>query len=241
MKILLIAAHPDDEVLGCGGTIAKLSSNNDIYTLILGEGITSRNISEEEKKKKLKELKKQSAEANKLLGVKRVFFENFPDNKFDTIPLLDIIKSIEKVIQKIKPVEIFTHHYGDLNIDHQLTHRAVLTAVRPDGSPIVKKILSFEVLSSTEWNYQNQNNIFTPNIYIDISETLNKKLEAMKVYTSEIRDYPHPRSLEGIKILAQKRGLEAGLKFAEAFMLIREIEMKGEGVKDLYEQRKTIS
>jgi len=224
MKILIIAAHPDDEVLGCGGTIAKLSSNNDIYTLILGEGITSRNISDEEKKKELKELKKQSAEANKLLGVKRVFFENFPDNKFDTIPLLDIIKSIEKVIQKIKPQEIVTHHYGDLNIDHQLTHRAVLAAVRPVGSSIVKKILSFEVLSSTEWNYQNQNNIFTPNTYIDISETLNKKLEAMKVYTSEIRDYPHPRSLEGIKILAQKRGLEAGLKFAEAFMLIRLIE-----------------
>ena len=219
MKILIIAAHPDDEVLGCGGTIAKLSSNNDIYTLILGEGITSRNISDEEKKKELKELKKQSAEANKLLGVKRVFFENFPDNKFDTIPLLNIIKSIEKVIQKIKPEEIFTHHYGDLNIDHQLTHRAVLAAVRPVGSPIVKKILSFEVLSSTEWNYQNQNNIFTPNIYI--SETLNKKLEAMKCYKSEIRNYPHPRSLEGIKILAQKRGLEAGLKFAEAFTLVR--------------------
>ena len=233
--ILCVAAHPDDEILGCGGTMAKLSGDNSVYTLILGEGITSRDILDTEKSGGLEELKKQSEQANKILGVKKVFFEKFQDNKFDTIPLLDIIKSIEKTIQEIKPEVIFTHHYGDLNIDHQLTHRAVLTAVRPVGSPIVKKIRSFEVLSSTEWNYQNQNNVFTPNTYIDISETLNKKLEAMKVYKSEIRDYPHPRSLEGIKILAQKRGLEAGLKFAEAFMLIREIEMKGEGVKDLYE------
>ena len=223
MNILIIVAHPDDEVLGCGGTIAKLSSNSDIYTLILGEGITSRDISDEEKKEELKELKGQSDESNKILDVKRVFFEHFPDNKFDTIPLLDIIKSIEKIIQEIKPEEIFTHHYGDLNIDHQITHKAVLTAVRPVGGYTVKKILLFEVLSSTEWNYQNQTSIFTPNTYIDISETLNKKLEAMKVYKSEIHDYPHPRSLEGIKILAKKRGLEVGLKFAEAFCLIRKI------------------
>lgn len=223
MNILIIVAHPDDEVLGCGGTIAKLSENNSIYTLILGEGLTSREILDEEKKGELKELKKQSAEANKILGVKKVFFKNFPDNKFDTIPLLDIIKSIERIIQKIKPDEIFTHHYGDLNIDHQITHKAVLTATRPIGDYTVKKILLFEVLSSTEWNYQNQNNIFTPNTYIDISEAIDKKLEAMKCYKSEIRAYPHPRSLEAIEILAKKRGLEVGLKSAEAFCLIREI------------------
>ena len=224
MKILVIAAHPDDEVLGCGGTIARLSQDCDIYTLILGEGITSRDISDEEKKEELNELKKQLNEANKILGAKKVFFEDFPDNRFDTVPLLDIIKSIEKVIQKIKPDGIFTHHCRDLNIDHQITHKAVLTAVRPIGDYSVKKILSFEVLSSTEWNYQNQNNVFIPNTYIDISETLNKKLEAMEWYKTEIRDYPHPRSLEGIKILAKKRGLEVGLKYAEAFNLIRSVE-----------------
>ena len=224
MKILVIAAHPDDEVLGCGGTIARLSQDCDIYTLILGEGITSRDISDEEKKEESNELKKQLNEANKILGAKKVFFEDFPDNRFDTVPLLDIIKSIEKVIQKIKPDEVFTHHYRDLNIDHQITHKAVLTAVRPIGDYTVKKILSFEVLSSTEWNYQNQNNVFTPNTYIDISETLNKKLEAMEWYKTEIRDYPHPRSLDGIKILAKKRGLEVGLKYAEAFNLIRSVE-----------------
>ena len=223
-RILCVAAHPDDEVLGCGGTMAKLSKDNEVYTLILGEGITSRTISDEEKIKQLKELKNQSEQANEILGVKQVFFEKFSDNRFDTVPLLEIIKNIERYIQRIEPVVIYTHHHGDLNIDHQITHKAVLTAVRPVGSPIVKKILSFEVLSSTEWSCQNQTNIFIPNTYIDVSETLNKKLEAMKTYKSEIRDYPHPRSLEAIEILAKKRGLEVSLKYAEAFNLIRSIE-----------------
>ena len=224
MNILIIAAHPDDEVLGCGGTIAKLSSNSDVYTLILGEGITSRDIPDELKKEEVERLRRDAESANEILGVKNVFFENFPDNKFDAISLLDIIKRIETYIQKIKPEVIYTHHYGDLNIDHQIVHRAVLTVIRPVGNNSVKKILAFEVLSSTEWNYQNQTNIFTPNTYIDISETMNKKLEAMKCYKSEICDYPHPRSLEGIEILARKRGLEVGLVFAEAFCLVREIE-----------------
>ena len=223
-KVLVVAAHPDDEVLGCGGAIAKLAEGYDIYTLILGEGITSREISDEEKKEELKELKKQSDEANKILGVKKVFFEKFPDNKFDTVPLLDIIKRIEGYISKIKPGIIYTHHYGDLNVDHRITFNAVLTACRPQKNSIVKRIYTFEVLSSTEWNNQTRGNIFIPNTYIGISRTIDKKLEAMKCYESEIRNYPHPRSLEGIKILAQKRGLEVGLKFAEAFCLIREIE-----------------
>ena len=131
-------------------------------------------------------------------------------------------KVIEKYIQKIKPDVIYTHHYGDLNIDHQITHKAVLTATRPIETNTVKKILTFEVLSSTEWN--NQYDIFFPNVYIDISEKINQKFEAMNCYKSEIREYPHPRSLEGIKILAQKRGLEVGLKYAEGFCLIREIK-----------------
>jgi len=224
LTILVIAAHPDDEVLGCGGTIAKLSEDNNIYVLILGEGITSREISDNEKSEQLRELKEQAEEANKILGVKKVFFENFPDNKFDVVPLLHITKSVEKIIQKINPDEVFTHHHGDLNIDHQITHKAVLTSVRPIGNYSVKKIISFEILSSTEWNAQNQSNVFIPNIYVDISETLDKKIKAMQSYKSEIRKYPHPRSLKGIKILAQKRGLEVGLRFAEAFCLIREIE-----------------
>jgi LmbE family N-acetylglucosaminyl deacetylase len=224
MKILVVASHPDDEVLGCGGTVAKLSKHDAVYTLLLGRGIASRDILESEKIKRLKKIKNESKRANKILGAKKIFFEDFPDNRFDTVPLLSIIKSIEKVMQETKPDVIFTHHHGDLNIDHQITNKAVLTAARPVGDYSVKKILAFEVLSSTEWHAKNRREIFSPNTYVDISKTIGKKLSAMRCYKSEIRPYPHPRSLEGIKILAKKRGLEVGLRYAEAFYLARLIE-----------------
>jgi LmbE family N-acetylglucosaminyl deacetylase len=150
--ILVIAAHPDDEVLGCGGTIAKLSKKNEIFVLILGEGITSRNIIDNKKIEELSKLKREMFGANKILGTKEVFIDDLPDNKFDTVPLLDIIKIIESHIQKINPDVVYTHHREDLNIDHRITFDAVLTACRPiEGNP-VKKLLSFEVPSSTEWN-----------------------------------------------------------------------------------------
>ena len=223
-RILVVAAHPDDEVLGCGGTITKLSKIHDIYTLILGEGITSRDHQQSKKNNTIQQLKKDAEKANKILGIRKVFFKNLPDNKFDTVPLLNIIKEIEYFITKIKPEIVYTHHHDDLNIDHQLTHRAVLTATRPLSECSVKRIFSFEVLSSTEWNKFNESTIFIPNMYVDISSTIENKLAAMQCYKTELRNYPHPRSLEGIKILAQRRGLEIGLEFAEAFHLIRMIE-----------------
>jgi LmbE family N-acetylglucosaminyl deacetylase len=224
MKVLVVVAHPDDEVLGCGGTIANFAQENDIYTLFLGEGVTSRDIPEEQKKQVVSQLKREAEDANKRLNVKKVFFENFPDNRFDTTPLLDIVKVIEGYVQKIGPEVVYTHHAGDLNIDHQIVYRAVITAARPVGDYAVKKIMSFEVLSSSEWGRLNSYSSFVPNVYVDIYETISVKLEAMRCYKSEIRKYPHPRSLEGIKILAQKRGLEVGLRFAEAFSLVRSVE-----------------
>jgi LmbE family N-acetylglucosaminyl deacetylase len=224
MKILIVVAHPDDEVIGCGGTIAKLTPNNTVTTLILGEGITSRSIPRHEKDSALSVLRKQCKNANSLLGVKNVTFNHFPDNKFDSIPLLNIIKSVEVLIKKIQPDEIFTHHYGDLNIDHRITYHAVLTATRPLKDNPIKKIFTFEVLSSTEWNIASAATMFTPNTWVNISDTLQKKLDAMQEYSGEIRPYPHPRSIEGIKILASKRGLEVGVPYAEAFHLIRSIE-----------------
>jgi LmbE family N-acetylglucosaminyl deacetylase len=224
VKILVVAAHPDDEVLGCGGTIAKLAQRNDVYTLFVGGGVTSRDMPEKQKRHAVTQLKKEAEDANKKVNVKKVFFENFLDNEFDAVPLLDIVKVIERHIRKIAPEVVYTHHSGDLNIDHQIVNRAVITAARPVGNCTVKRILLFEVLSSTEWGRLNAHSSFTPDVYVDISETMNAKLEAMQCYKSEIRQYPHPRSLEGIKILAQKRGLEVSLKFAEAFCLVRSIE-----------------
>ena len=223
MKTLIIAAHPDDEVLGCGGTIAKSSPNNDTYTLILGEGATSRDITERQKKEDVNRLRKEAEHANKIIGVKKVFFESFPDNKFDTISLLSMVKTVERYVQKIKPEVIYTHHRGDLNIDHRITFDAVLTACRPVENNPVKKILSFEVPSSTEWNIQMASTSFNPNVFEDITKTIDRKVEAMSVYQTEVRLPPHPRSIEKIKAFAEARGGAAGMYYAEAFMLIREL------------------
>jgi len=224
-KILVVAAHPDDEVLGCGGVMAKYASSCDIYIAILGEGISSRY---EKKGKSIEKdiikLQEKSKKVGKLLGAKQSFFFGFPDNKFDTIAFLDIVKKIEELIAKIKPEIIYTHHAGDLNIDHRITFQAVLTAARPIFPNPVKKIYSFEVLSSTEWSQQKIEKVFVPNVYEDIYPVFNKKIKALKIYKSEMREFPHPRSLVGAKVIAQKRGMEAGLKCAEAFDLIRWIK-----------------
>ncbi|AEA34593.1 PIG-L deacetylase family protein [Hippea maritima] len=222
--ILIIAAHPDDEILGCGGSIARLVKEGyEAYTLILGEGVTSRDKSRDRKKREdeIKRLKEQIHKANEILGVKEVFTFDFPDNRFDSVNLLDIIKAIEEIKNKIKPEIIFTHSKSDLNIDHQITHKAVITATRPMQNESVREIYAFEVLSSTEWNYPLS---FSPNVYFDIENTLDLKLRAMTEYNFELRDYPHPRSLEGIKIKAKQRGMEVGVVYAEAFELVRGIK-----------------
>ncbi|PIS09207.1 GlcNAc-PI de-N-acetylase [Candidatus Beckwithbacteria bacterium CG10_big_fil_rev_8_21_14_0_10_34_10] len=222
-RILIVVAHPDDEILGCGGTIARLVKEGyEAHTLILGEGITARDVKRNvnKSKKEIGELKKQTQKANKIIGVKEVFFYDFPDNRFDTVALLDIVKVIKKIKKKIKPEIIFTHYEKDLNIDHKITYKAVITANRPIKGEIVKKIYSFEVLSSTEWNYPLS---FSPDVFFDISETMDLKLKAMAKYKSELREYFHPRSLKGIKITAELWGLKTGCKLVEAFKLVREI------------------
>lgn len=223
-KILVVAAHPDDEVLGSGATVSKLVKEGiEAYTLILGEGITSRDEKRDIKKRfgEIKELKEQIQKANEIIGIKKVFIEKFPDNRFDTVSFLDIVKTIEKVKNKIKPDVIFTHYENDLNIDHQITYKAVLIATRPVVDETVKEIYSFEILSSTEWNYPLT---FSPNVYFDISETIKIKQKAMSEYKSELRDYPHPRSLEGIKNNAKLWGVKVGLDYAEAFKCVRIIK-----------------
>lgn len=220
-KILVIAAHPDDEILGCAGTVARLVKEGcESYTLILGEGITSRDIKRDKAKREqeIRELKEQIHKANRIIGVKKVFIYDFPDNRFDTVPLLDIVKVIENIKDKVKPDIIFTHYEKDLNIDHKITYQAVITATRPLPDETVKEIYSFEVLSSTEWNYPLS---FSPDVFFDISETMDLKLKAMSEYKTELKDFPHTRSLEGIKQNAQLWGMKTGLKYAEAFKLVR--------------------
>lgn len=226
MNILVIAAHPDDEVLGCGGTIARLSNEgHTVDILILGEGVTSRHANPADADQaELDTLHAQAVEIGKGLGAKEVSLAKLPDNQFDTIAILDIVKIIEQHIERIQPEVVYTQHGGDLNIDHVCTFRAVLTATRPmEGSPI-KKVLAYRVASSTEWAFDQFEPQFRPTVFSDISTTLDKKIAAMESYEGEARAFPHPRSAQALQAEAQYFGSIAGLKAAEAFHVVREIQ-----------------
>jgi LmbE family N-acetylglucosaminyl deacetylase len=225
MNILIVAAHPDDELLGCGGTIARLSrEGHNVSVTILGEGITSRFSNRNQADPKLvRALQDCSRKVGQMLGVKDLTFYQLPDNRFDTVPLLDIIKPIENLIANLKPQVVYTHLAGDLNIDHAIVNRAVLTATRPPAAPTVKTIYAFEVASSSEWTFQSLNPVFRPNTFVDISTTLETKIEAMKIYETETRSFPHPRSTKALISSAQRWGSVAGIKAAEPFELIREV------------------
>jgi LmbE family N-acetylglucosaminyl deacetylase len=220
-RVLIVAAHPDDEVLGCGGTIAKHANNGDrVYVAALADGVSSRKGYKLSKKQIRK---KEFIKAAKMMGVSKTFYFGYKDQRLDTISLLKITQRIEKIINKIKPDIIYTHHKNDLNMDHRIAFDAVLTACRPKIGQSVREILSFEIPSSTEWNYPH---MFTPNVFIEISATINKKIMALESYQSEVDGckYPCPTSPKAVRILAQKRGCEAGMEFTEAFELVRSLK-----------------
>lgn len=228
-NIMIVVAHPDDELLGIGGTIQKLKfeHNCKIHVLILGEGITSRDNERNIKKRNedLKTHQENILSAKKILGYDKLSTYNFPDNRFDTISILDIIKVIEKEKLKSNPDIIFTHHGGDLNIDHQITFQSVITSCRPQSTENVKLILCFETPSGTEWQSSNHPLSFNPNFFIELDENqIKKKTEAMECYKFEKRKFPHPRSPKALKILASYRGISIGRKYAEAFFIVRSIK-----------------
>lgn len=220
-KVLIIAAHPDDETYGLGGTIMKLiQEGNEITVFIMTDGVTARHD--------VKSLQKQAAEnACKKLGVDNLLFGDLPDQRLDELALLEVIKPISKTITEINPSVVFTHHGGDANQDHRTIFNATIVATRPYGNNPVKELFTYEVASSTEWAPPLSHWSFQPNCYVDVSEYLDKKVEAAKEYSntfqSEVPPYPHPRSLEAIKIYAKKRGIEVGFKCAEAFQIIRKL------------------
>ena len=235
MKILVIAAHPDDEILGMGGTIKKYTKNgNDVKIIIMATGITSRRSTNFKSSTKynidekidngmdlqVKKIRNHGKKAAKLVGVDDIEFFDFPDNEMDLVSNLEITKKIEDVIKKFNPDKVYTHSLHDVNVDHRILYNATLTATRPIVGCKVKEVITFEIPSSTEWYFPAS---FSPNIFVNIEKELSYKIKALKAYTTEIHDFPHPRSAKALEISAGRWGSVSGFKAAEAFSLVRSL------------------
>ncbi|MDD5306757.1 MAG: PIG-L family deacetylase [Deltaproteobacteria bacterium] len=223
MNVLVIAGHPDDEVLGCGATVRRLAGEgHEVHIAIFGEGATSRYADRGSASgSEVELLVSQAQEAGRILGAASVRTLGLPDNRFDSLPILDVIKMVEALVGELTPSQVFTHHPGDLNIDHRILFRATLTACRPLAGHLVQELLCFEIPSSTEWAFQRSGPSFQPTVFYNIRETLPQKLEAMDVYSGEVRPFPHPRSPEALTAYAHRWGSVVGVDAAEAFELVR--------------------
>jgi LmbE family N-acetylglucosaminyl deacetylase len=225
-SVLVVAAHPDDEVLGAGGTIARHADAGDmVQVLIVAEGATSRQEQRdrEEAANELTSLAKAAHAAGRTLGAAAVELLSLPDNRLDSLDRLDLIKQIEQRIDLHKPQVVYTHHAGDVNIDHRRLHEAVVTACRPTPGQPVRRLLSFEVASSTEWQTSGSAPTFQPNWFVDISAQWPRKRAALEAYAAEMRPWPHSRSLDAVEHLARWRGAQVGVVAAEAFCLLRQL------------------
>lgn len=218
MKILIIAAHPDDETVGAGGAIARHAGQGDEVYLC----VATRAYPPEWSEEVIKVKREEALKASEILGIKQVYFLDFPTVKLDTVPQKDLNERILECVKEVKPEIVYTTHRGDINKDHRLVFEATMVATRPVPGTTVRKVLCYELLSSTEWAGPFIENAFLPNVYVDISDTMEVKLKAVAAYKTELKEYPHPRSLEAITALARLRGSTIGVKAAEAFTLVRE-------------------
>lgn len=219
MNILIMAPHPDDEILGCGGTIAKhIANGNNVYVCIVTKG-TMPLFSDEI----IRVGRDECVSAHKYLGVKETTFLDFPAAMLEEIPRHELNDSLCRIVQRIKPEEVYIPHRGDMQLDHKMIVDAAMVALRPKYEHVAKRIYAYETLSETGWDIPNTVNEFIPTVYNDISDYLGRKLQAMRFYQSQLASYPNPRSIEALEALAKYRGSTVNKKAAEAFSLIREI------------------
>ena len=227
-SVLVVAAHPDDEILGCGGTCSRLVAEGwAVHHLILAQGAASRSSNpsgDHALAGEIQALRQAAESAAEHVGATGVEFADFPDNRMDSVDLLDVVKRIEDSITRVRPLRVLTHHVSDVNIDHTLVHQAVAAATRPLPETSVRQVAFFEVPSSTEWRSSGSGQPFVPNLFVDITDHLEAKLAALKAYESEMRPFPHPRSATAVAHLAAWRGASAGVSAAEAFHIGRWIE-----------------
>jgi LmbE family N-acetylglucosaminyl deacetylase len=220
--VLVIAAHPDDEVLGCGGTLARHVEQGDaVVSVFLADGASARPGSGEAE---IAARRRAALIAARRLGTAPPIFFSFPDNRLDSVPLLELVQAIEGVIADVAPRIVYTHHAGDINIDHRRTHQAALTACRPLPGQSVEQIYSFEVPSATEWGSGAFGPVFTPQRFVDIARWVDRKDAALDAYADELRPPPHPRSRPAIDALQRWRGAMAGMELAEAFAVLRQLD-----------------
>lgn len=229
-NVLVVCAHPGDEILGCGATLAlHVRRGDQVRVLVMGDGWTSR-VKTVEKAKDVVDLdviEEQSRSALKVIGVEQVEYLRLPDNRFDTLPLLDLVKAIEKVKRQFSPDILYTNSPFDLSVDQQRSSRAVVTAFRPQPNDNRTDLFCFEVPSSTEWNTLKGAGVFAPNYFVDVSATLALKISAFQHLSFEVRPWPHPRSIDAITHQAKNRGASVGLEASEAFMLLRAVKTIG--------------
>ena len=218
-KVLVVAAHPDDEILGCGGTMARHAQCDDeVHVVFMADGVTSR-TDNKEIISQIGDRNSAAVEACQIIGAQPPIFLGFPDNQMDTVPLLDISKALEEVVAALQPQIVYTHYAHDLNIDHQITHQAVMVSCRPLPGTSVSEIYSFEVLSSSGWRGGGTEQSFVPNYFVEVAQVWEHKIAALNCYRGEMRDYP--RSIEGLVALATFRGVNIGHDKVEAFQLER--------------------
>lgn len=230
MNVLVVAAHPDDEILGCGATVARHAAQGcRVETLILAEGATARDNVRDSKSRHtdIKNLRESARLAAEILGAAPPRFGGLPDNRLDGLDRLDIIKMIETVIAEVRPEIVYTHHSGDLNLDHRIAAEAVATASRPLPGVPLRAIYAFETVSSSEWGPSAGFAEFKPTRFVDVKDHLQSKHRALACYDSEIRSFPHARSIESIEALARWRGASVGIQAAEAFQVMRELVPAG--------------